>query len=577
MNKIQKLISSWIPGTDYPEWMDEPSLTTLCSGYLLPDETPKDAICRVSIAASTILNKPELEKEFYDIIWNGWLCLSTPVWCNFGTGRGLPISCFGSYIDDSIPGIFDTISEVARMSQLGGGTSAYGGAIRGRGTKIGKNAGKSDGSKQFFEVFDKVITKVSQGSSRRGAFAVYLPIDHKDIEEFLQIRDVGDPIQNLLTGVNISDKFIDRLYKGDEKSLDIWSKVLKSRSEKGMPYIFYSDNANNGKSTPPWYGYKQTNPDLNIKNSNLCSEIFLPNNDKWSFVCCLSSLNVAKWEEWKDTDTVKLSIYFLDAVMEEFITKTKNDRQMWKARLFAKENRALGLGQLGWHTFLQEKDLPFTGMLSNSCARLISKHIFDEAEKATLELGELLGPCKIGDGKRRNSTLIAEAPTVSNATIMSKASLTGMQVSPGIEPIASNYYIQKSAKGNFTRKNTKLESLLISLDKNTDGVWDSIKKNKGSVQQLDFLNEEQKDIFKTFKEINQFELIKQAAIRQEFVDQGQSLNLNIPPETDPKLISKLYLYAHALGIKSLYYQRSESVTKNGVSVMDAESCASCAG
>lgn len=572
-----KIIDSWRAGVDYPEWMDENSLTTLNGGYLLTGETPKDAIQRVSRTASKILNKPELETEFFQIIWNGWFCLSTPIWSNFGTTRGLPISCYGSYVEDSIKGIFDSVSEVARMSQLGGGTSAYFGALRPRGSKIGKNNGRSDGSKQFVEIFDKVITKISQGSTRRGALAVYLDVEHKDIEEFLQIKDVGDSCQNVFTGVNISNKFIEKLYEGDEKAWSIWAKILKSRSEKGLPYIFFTDNVNNGESTPNWYGYKQTNPDLHIKASNLCTEICEPSNDRESFVCCVASMNLAKWSEWQHTNTVQLATYFLDAVTTEFIDKTKGDSMMWKARNFAKNHRALGLGVLGLHTYLQENDLPFTGLQADSFNRLVFKHIREQAELATAKLGLEYGPCKIGDGIRRNSTLIAPAPTVSNATIMGKASMFKNFISSGIEPYASNFYIQKSAKGNFTRKNKKLESLLMELGKNTDEVWDTIKKSAGSVQHLEFLTEDQREIFKTFKEINQFEIVRQASIRQKWIDQSQSLNLNIPPDTDPKTISKLYLYAHALGIKTLYYQRSESTIKGGVNVMDAEACASCAG
>lgn len=569
--KPDQLIELWVAGKDYPDWMDEAALLTLTAGYLLPSETPKDAMRRISKTAAEILNKEELEEEFFNAIWLGWLCPSTPVWANFGSNRGLPISCFGSYIDDSISGIFETLSEVAMMSKLGGGTSVYAGGIRGRGSKIGKSQGKTNGTQPFLEIYDKAITKVSQGSTRRGALAAYLDITHKDIDEHLQIKEVGAPIQNLFGGVCIPNNFIDDLYNNDDKAWTIWAKVLESRNKTGLPYLFFNDNVNAHKTTPEWYGYHQRHKDFYIKSSNLCTEIMLPCNNFWSFVCCLISVNLAKWEEWRYSNVVELGIYLLDAIMEEFIEKTEVIKELKKARNFAKDNRALGLGVLGWHTLLQTKDLPFLGIQANSLTRIIFDQINNQSEEATLKLVTDFGlePSKIGDGKRRNSTRLAIAPTVTNATIQ--------DCSPGTDCIPSNYFIQKSAKGDFVRKNKALESLLMELGKNTDEVWDSIKKNGGSVQHLEWLPEHKKEVFKTFKEINQFGIIEQAALRQNYLDQGQSLNVNIPPDTDPALVSKLYLYAHDLGVKTLYYQRSETILRGGLQQMAAEACVSCAG
>jgi ribonucleoside-diphosphate reductase alpha chain len=571
--KEQEIISSWKKGKDYPSFMDESALITLINGYLINNETPRDAIKRISSTAARLLDRDDLEDQFFNAIWKGWICPSTPVWANFGSKRGLPISCFNSHIQDSISGIFETLAEVAKMSQMGGGTSGYFGSIRPRGSKTGIAngviTGKTGGTKPFISIYDATINNVSQGKVRRGNFAAYLDIDHKDIDEFLNIREVGDPIQNISPGVCITDSFIEKLYDGDEKALTTWAKILEMRGKTGMPYIFFNDNVNNGISTPSWYGYKQNNPDLYIRSSNLCTEILEPSNDYWSFVCCLLSLNIGKYKEWKNTNVIQLAIYILDSILTEFIDKTSDIKEMWKARKFAEEHRAVGLGVLGWHSFLQSENIPFNSLMAKSYNRIIFKDLREKAELATYELGEKYEPCNIGDGKRRNSVLLALAPTTTNAIIQGE--------SQSIEPWSSNYFIHKTSKGNFIRKNKFLEDILISIGHNTDEIWESIKKNGGSVQHLDILDDHQKDVFKTFKEINQFIIIEQAAERQQYIDQGQSLNVNIPPDTDPGLISKLYLYAHKLGIKTLYYQRSETILRGGLQEMSQESCVACSG
>ena len=570
MMEPKEYIKTFVKGKDYPEWMNREALITLADGYLLPGEVPKDAINRVSTSAATYLGRHDLKNEFFQIIWNNWLCLASPVWSNFGTNRGLPISCFNSHVPDSIEDIGLTHFETMMMTKYGGGTSAYFGDLRPRGAKIGKGQGKSNGPKSFMQMFDMMIRVVSQGGIRRGRLAAYIDADHDDIEEFLRVREIGDEIQELNTGVCVSDEFIEKLYdQNNKKELDTWARILELRNNTGMPYILFSGNANNGESTPDWYG-KDTK--YQIKSSNLCSEIMLPSKDDESFVCCLSSLNLAKYDEWKNSNVIELAIYFLDAVMTEFINKTDKMAGLERARKFAVRHRALGLGVLGWHSYLQSKDYPFTGLMARSSANKIFSKIKIEAEEASVKLADEYGSCEVckeAGVNRRNSAVRADAPTTTNAAIAG--------VSCGIEPWASNYFIKEGGKGNFKYINKHLKSKLAEVDKDTDEIWESIAKKGGSVQHLDFLSNEDKEVFLTFEEINQFELIEQAAIRQKYVDQGVSLNINIPPTTPASVRAELYLTAHELGIKSLYYQRSKSINKNGLDSMDPEACSSCSG
>lgn len=564
-------------GIDYPNWMTKESITTLVGGYLNKDETPFGAIHRIAdTSANKYYKKPELYQKMFDYIANGYICLSTPVWINFGNSRGYPISCFGSYINDSIKGIAQTMAETMVMSQQGGGTSAYFGDIRERGALIKSTGGTAKGIVPPLGIVNDIVKYIEQGDYRKGAFAGYYPIDGPEINEFLSVRQIGSDIQRILTGVTISDDFIDRLYASDKQALEIWAKCLESRAHTGMPYLFFTDNANNHSSTPEWYGYKSGDKDRKIKASNLCTEIMLPSNDSWSFVCDLLSMNLAKYDEWKDTDAVEMAIYLLDSIMTEFVDKTDGVYGMDKARQFAIDNRSLGLGVLGWHTYLQDKGMPFLCFGATNLTHIIFKDIQQKATDASIKLGNEYGACAAADGIRRNAALMAVAPTVSNATIMGECSMNGTDVSAGIEPIPSNYYSQRSSKGTFTRKNKNLEILLENKGYNTTDVWNIIRDNGGSVQELDFLDAREKELFKTFEEINQFGIIEQAAIRQLYIDQGQSVNVNIPPETPVKDISKLYLFAHKKGLKSIYYQRSKSVIR-GFDVMDAENCVGCSG
>jgi len=566
----------WEANVDYPEWMAIPSLVTLEGGYLIEDETPRDAMYRIARKAGDILSMPNIVEPIFQSLWNGWICPSSPVWSNFGAARGLPISCFGIELPDSISGIFSGVSEIAKMSQMGGGTSAYAGNLRGRGEKVSFSGGTSNGSKAFAQPFDTTISIVTQGKTRRGSMAWYLPFSHADFFEHLAIKGVGDSIQNLFPGVCIEKSDYNAIYAGEEWALERWSEIMKSRSATGLPYIFDTHNANTHSSCPLWYG---ENTDMPLKSSQLCTEIFLPTNLDESFVCCLLSMNLAKWDEWKDTKAVRGAVYLLEAIMQDFINKTESVKEMARARKFAERHKSLGLGVLGHHTYLQEKNQPFTGIFANSVTRVTMRSIRDKAKRASEKLAEQFGNCAVVDEynakhgtniKQRHSTLLAIAPTTSNATI------AGV-VSPGVEPILSNYFVLGGAKGNFTIKSLALEKLLIEKGKSNKEVWESIRDSDGSVQHLEFLDADEKEVFLTFGEINQFAIVKQAAIRQEYIDQGQSLNLKIKPDTDPKLVSSLYLMGHELGIKSFYYQRSENILRQGISAMDAENCISCSG
>lgn len=541
-------------------WKNEESEQILNRGYLLKGETVEGAIERICSAASQKLYKPELKDSFKEMIERGWMSLSSPIWANMGTERGLPISCFNVHIPDNIEGITHKLGEVIMQTKLGGGTSAYFGSLRERGSAVTDN-GKSSGAVSFMRLFDTVMDTISQGGVRRGAFAAYMDIDHGDIEEFLSIKDIGHPIQNLFYAVCVPDYWMQDMIDGDMQKREIWAKVLASRQQKGLPYIFFTDNVNRNKPQV----YKDAN--LTINASNLCSEIMLPSTEDESFICCLASMNLELYDEWKDTNAVKLAVFFLDAVLQEFIQKTEGNHYLASANKFAKRHRALGLGVLGWHSYLQKNMIPWEGMRAKQLTTLIFKDIQDKAVKASKDLAWIYGEPDLLKGyDRRNTTLLAIAPTTSSSAILG-------QTSPGIEPFSSNYYKAGLSKGNFMRKNKYLKDLLIAKGIDNEDTWRSIMLNHGSVQHLKELNENEKEVFKTFKEISQLEIIQQAAIRQKYVDQSQSLNLNIPAELPVKEVNKLLIEAWKLGIKTLYYQRSQSVSKEMVT--NLVSCKSC--
>jgi ribonucleoside-diphosphate reductase alpha chain len=543
-------------------WLNKDSRTFLERGYLLKGETPEKRIEDIANSANdNLLNKiPNFFEKFCNYMQKGFYSLSSPIWANFGRRRGLPISCFGSYIPDTMEGILGKLAEIGMMTKSGGGTSAYFGDVRGRGVPISAG-GESTGSVHFMELYDKLMNVVSQGNVRRGSFAAYLPIDHPDIEEFLKIKSEGNEIQDISIGVCVSDDWMKSMIDGDKDKRKVWGEIIKKRFESGYPYIFFTDNANN--QAPEVYKQKG----LKINNSNLCSEIFLSNSEDESFVCNLSSMNLEKWEEWKDTDAVQIMIYFLDAVMSEFIQKTDEMAYMQAPNKFAKTQRALGLGVLGWHSLLQNKMIGFESFEAKMLNVEIWKHIKQNSHKASEKLAELYGEPELMKGTgRRNSTTMAVAPTTSSSFILG-------QVSPSIEPLNSNYFVKDLAKGKFTYKNPYLKKLLKIKNQDTDEIWKSILIKGGSVQHLSFLSEEEKNVFKTFGEISQKEIIIQASQRQKYIDQGQSLNIMIPPNTKPKEVNELMIFAWEQGIKSLYYQRSANPAQElARSILDCKSC-----
>lgn len=541
-------------------WKNEESEQILNRGYLLKGETVEGAIERICAAAAQRLYKPELKDAFKEMVERGWMSLSSPIWANMGTERGLPISCFNVHVPDYIEGITHKLGEVIMQTKLGGGTSAYFGALRERGSAVTDN-GKSSGAVSFMRLFDTAMDTISQGGVRRGAFAAYMDIDHGDIEEFLSIKDIGHPIQNLFFAVCVPDYWMQDMIDGDAKKRAIWAKVLESRQQKGLPYIFFSDNVNRHKSQV----YKDMN--LTIHASNLCSEIMLPSTEEESFICCLSSMNLELYDEWKDTDAVKLAVFFLDAVLQEFIAKSEDNFYLKSANTFAKRHRALGLGVLGWHSYLQKNMIPFEGLRAKQLTSVIFQDIQEKSNKASKDLAWIYGEPELLKGYgRRNTTLLAIAPTTSSSAILG-------QTSPGIEPFSSNYYKAGLSKGNFMRKNKYLKALLAKKGIDNEDTWRGIMLNHGSVQHLDELTTEEKEVFKTFKEISQLEIIQQASIRQKFVDQAQSLNLNIPSDVPVKEVNRLMIEAWKLGVKTLYYQRSQSVSKNLVT--NLVNCKSC--
>ena len=542
------------------KWLNENSRKFLDGGYLIEGVTPEQRIKEIADTAENILGIEGFSEKFYGYVSEGYYSLSSPVWSNFGTDKGLPISCFGSNVQDDMGNIMYTQSEVGMMSKFGGGTSGYFGNLRHRGAPITNN-GHSSGSVHFMQLFESIVNVVSQGSTRRGRFSPYLPIDHPDIQEFLNIGTEGDPIQDLTHGVTVTDEWMNSMIAGDSDKRAIWAKVIQRRVEMGYPYIFFKDTVNN--NTVDVYKDKG----LVIDHSNLCTEIALPNNERWSFVCCLSSMNLLSYNEWKDTDAVETMIYFLDAVMTEFLTKLEALRDsdniedkmaftfMERAYNFAKENRALGLGVLGWHSFLQSNMIPFDSMEATKYNAWIFRNIQEKSLKASKELAVMFGEPEVLKGYgRRNTTLNAVAPTTSSAFILG-------QVSQSIEPIWSNIYVKDVAKAKVTIRNPYLKEVLATYSKDTREVWDSIRKQDGSVQHLDFLSDHEKDVFKTFGEINQYAIVEQASIRQQFIDQGQSLNLMINPKTSAKEINELMLEAYNKGVGTLYYQHSTNAAQ----------------
>ena len=585
----------WEVGVDFPVWANtEIYVKTISKGYLLPDEKPKDAYWRVSTAVARRLNKPQLASKFFDYIWKGWLNLASPVLSNTGTDRGLPISCFGIDVGDSIQEIGNKNLEMMLLAKHGGGVGIGVNMIRPAGSNITQN-GTSDGVVPFCKIYDSTILATNQGAVRRGAASVNLNIEHDDFDEWIEIRepkgDVNRQCMNLHQCVVVGNKFMRKLEDGESEARRRWGKLLQKRKATGEPYIMYKGNVNN--ANPPMY----KDNGLKVFMTNICSEIVLHTDENHSFVCCLSSLNLAKYDEWKDTDLIYTATWFLDGVLSEFIQKAKNMRGFENSVRSAEKGRALGLGVLGWHTYLQRKGISFEGLPSQFETRKIFSQIKIESERASRDMATELGePLWCKDSGFRNTHLRAIAPTVSNSKLSGN-------VSAGIEPWPSNVFTEQTAKGTFIRKNLELEKVLRKIGINKKSTWDKILEDGGSVQDIKELDDwgfvdgkllkredipqeafdkEQvfwvKDVFKTFKEINQLELIRQAGVRQQYIDQSVSLNLAFPSEATPKWINQVTLEAWKQGIKTLYYMRTESVLRGDIAARALDpDCVSCDG
>jgi len=592
----------WELGVDFPTWANtEIYVKTISNGYLLEGETPKDAYWRVATTVAKRLQKPEMASKFFDYIWKGWLNLASPVLSNTGTERGLPISCFGIDVADSIADIGGKNLEMMLLAKHGGGVGIGVNQIRPAGATIRGN-GTSDGVVPFCKIFDSTILATNQGSVRRGAASVNMDIEHKDFWEWLEIRepkgDVNRQSLNLHQCVVVPDGFMQKIKQGDKEARKRWAAVLRKRRATGEPYIMFKGNVNNASPE----AYKQNG--LKVYMTNICSEIALHTDENHSFVCCLSSLNLAKYDEWKDTDLIYTATWFLDGVLEEFIQKAKYMRGFENSIRSAEKGRALGLGVLGWHTYLQDRNIPFEGLSAQFETRKIFSELKTESEKASRDMAKEYGEplwC-VGTGMR-NTHLRAVAPTVSNSKLSGN-------VSPGIEPWAANVFTEQTAKGTFIRKNNTLEVALEKIGKNSKETWDKILEDGGSVQGIDWMDEyyvkhgevidgekgkpvhreelntlsnqddfiPMKDVFRTFKEINQMELVRQAGVRQQYVDQAVSLNLAFPNTADPKFINQVHLEAYDQGIKTLYYMRTESVLRGDIASRATDpDCLSCDG
>ena len=575
----------WKKGVDYPSWGDtEVYKKTITGGYLLLGESPRDAYQRVANSVARRLYKPELAEKFFEYIWKGWLCLASPVLSNTGTDRGLPISCFGIDVADSINDIGQKNLEMMLLAKHGGGVGIGINMIRPAGAKITGN-GTSDGVVPFCKIYDSTILATNQGSVRRGAASVNLNIEHPDFDEWLEIRepkgDVNRQSLNLHQCAVVGDKFMRKLESGNQEARSRWSKLLQKRKATGEPYILFKGNTN--KANPD--AYKSNS--LKVHMTNICSEITLHTDESHSFVCCLSSVNLAKYDEWKNTNLIYDAIWFLDGVMEEFIQKAKNMKGFENAIRSAEKGRAVGLGVLGWHTLLQQKGIAFEGLLAQFKTREIFSKIKIESERASRKLAEIYGEplwC-VGTGMR-NTHLRSVAPTVSNSKLSGN-------ISPGIEPWAANVFTEQSAKGTFIRKNNELKKVFKKIGIDTKEIWDKILEDGGSVQGIKELDgwfydhlgrltqedgEPVKNVFKTFKEINQLELVGQAGIRQDYIDQSVSLNLAFPSEAEPRWINQVHFEAWKRGIKTLYYMRTESVLRGDIAAKAMDpSCISCDG
>lgn len=565
-------------------WLNEDSKNFLNSGYTIPGETPEGAIDRIGDGAEKRHGhkRPGIGERVKYHLRMGHFSASSPLWANFNVPlevrKGLPISCFGAQIGDSVPEIIYTLGEQAMMSYIGGGTSTYWGDVRGRGAAI-TGGSTSEGSFSFIPMYEEMIKTISQGGVRRGHMAVYQDIEHPDIKEWLRIQAEGNPVQVLTYGVCISDEWWESMlpnpeteYPGDPEKQDIIAQVLESREKRGLPYIFFKGNANRNK--PEVYKIKNKE----IKASNLCTEIMLPYEKDESFVCCLASMNIALYDSWKNTDAIEVLVYLLDAVLDEFTEKVKGlgpdvEYFLKKTVNFVNNHRALGIGALGWHSYLQSKMIPFGSTKAIFETGDIFREIQNKAIKASEDMVVKYGYTRPNifegtDIQMRHSTLTAVAPTKSSSAILG-------QVSPGIEPYETNYFVKDLAKTKTTFKNPYLTKLLKEKGMDNEQVWLSILQNGGSIQHLDFLDPLEKDVFRTFSEISQLAIIQQASVRQNYLCQGQSINLKILPSTPIRDVLKLIREAKDLGILSLYYQYSVNAAQAKFAKKSLEECDIC--
>ena len=541
-------------------WLNDISRRYLSVDYLLNGQSGEDRVGFVSSAAAKRLGRPEFAEKLYDYVSRGWISFSSPVWSNYGMTRGMPISCFGTYVEDDTRSILRAHVEVGMMSKHGGGTSLFMDPVRPRGSVIRDN-GTSLGTLPFAQMFETEIKVISQGSSRRGECATYWGIEHHDLDDVLKIRTPENPfdIYKLSYGVTIPTPWMESMLAGDEAKRTRWAKVVQSRMKTGYPYLIFIDNAR--KAQPKEY----SELGLSINHSNLCTEIFLSNGPQESFVCCLSSMNMFLYDEWKDTDAVETAVYFLDTVMSEFIEKARDEYGFDRAVRFAERQRALGLGQLGWHGYLQANRIPFDSPEANGLAARTSKTIRDQAFSASAKMAAEYGEPMYLKGKgRRHMTMTAIAPNQSSAAILG-------QMTESTDPLLANFTIKDKQKVKYTYKNPLLLELLAEKGKDAPDVIRSVFDKQGSVQHLDFLTPLEKAVFKTHREINPMSQVQQSAARVPYVCQGQSMNLLVDPNADLKQVNKVYIEAWKLGVKSIYYQKNISAAQ------ELTSCRACEG
>ena len=565
------------------ELLPPASLKTLQDRYLLEQEvSPQEAFAR---AAEAFADDAEHAQRMYDYASKSWFMFSTPILSNAGTRKGLPISCFLQYVPDSIDGLVSNFSESVRLTVNGGGLGAYWGAIRSDGEAT-SNGSSTGGSVPFIKVIDSTVMAYHQGSTRRGSVAIYQDVSHPEVEEFLTIRKPtgGDPNRKALNvhqGLNVTDKFMQACVEGADWDLidphskritktvsarELWKRILEIRKETGEPYLHFIDTSN--KHLPQF----QKDLGLDVKQSNLCSEITLPTNEERTAVCCLSSLNLEYYDDWKDTSIVADCVRYLDNALGAFIERASGIAGFERAVYSAGRERSLGLGAMGFHYFLQRRGLPFESALAKTWNNKIFKDIKEKADEETVKLAMERGEAPDAEGHGvRNCHLLAIAPNASSSIICG-------YTSAGIEPLRANGFTHKTLSGSFFIKNKYLEREIKRLvpDKGErDRVWASIVANNGSVQHLTILPPEQKDVYKTAVEINQEWVVEHAADRQRYIDQAQSVNVFFPAEVDWKVIHKVHLNAWKKGLKTLYYLRTEKLS-GAESINDDADCLGCA-